>query len=269
MSRGLGDDVRPSRTLTSRTQRARRRGGRWPVAAATSLVLAGCGRTNTSGPRPVLLFAGTGTSPGDVSAVEQVLQDREVGYATIDSRELDAMSASELASYRLLLIPGGNFEVMGRSLAPQTPAKIRDAVTKGLAYLGICAGAFYAGDSPYQGLNLTGGVRFRFYADDQRGIRKAVLRIESASGEAIDSYWEDGPELSGRGEVVATYPDGSPAVAQGRFGDGFLILVGVHPEAPGRWRRHLSSSQAAAIANRYAGTIVTAAIDRRPLPHFE
>jgi glutamine amidotransferase-like uncharacterized protein len=33
-------------------------------------------------------------------------------------------------------------------------------VQNGLNYLGVCAGAFFAGNSPTNGLNLTSGVKF-------------------------------------------------------------------------------------------------------------
>jgi hypothetical protein len=47
----------------------------------------------------------------------------------------------------------------------------------GLNYLAICAGAFFAGASPYSGLDLTSGVRFGFYSLEARGIRKAPVEI--------------------------------------------------------------------------------------------
>jgi hypothetical protein len=48
----------------------------------------------------------------------------------------------------------------------------RNTVRGGLSYLGICAGAFFAGASPYNGLNLTSGVRFPFYALNVHCIRE-------------------------------------------------------------------------------------------------
>ena len=70
------------------------------------------------------------------------------------------MSESQLSVYRLLIVPGGNFEQIGNGLTSSTTANVRNAVRNGLNYLGICAGAFFAGNSPYNGLNLTSGVRF-------------------------------------------------------------------------------------------------------------
>jgi hypothetical protein len=81
---------------------------------------------------------------------------------------------------------------------------MHDAITGGVSYLGICAGAFFAGGArDYASLNLTAGVKFAFYSAEERGIRKAALAIASADGETRDQYWEDGPQLAGWGAAVA------------------------------------------------------------------
>lgn len=219
---------------------------------------------------PILLFTGVGTSPGDVAAVERVLDDIHLEYATVTSAQLNRMSASQLLAYRLVIVPGGNFIDMSGSLTPRTTANLHDAVQGGVSYLGICAGAFLAGDGRgyYNSLDLTSGVRFGFYAAENRGIRKAAVGIVGVDAPAIDHYWEDGPELTGWGTVVAKYPDGTPAVVEGTSGQGWVILVGVHPEAPETWRRGMTFRTPASVANAYAGTLVRAALTRTWLPHY-
>jgi glutamine amidotransferase-like uncharacterized protein len=56
------------------------------------------------------------------------------------------MTAPQLMTYRLVIVPGGNFTHMSASLTPQTTARMHDAVQLGVNYLGICAGAFLAAD---------------------------------------------------------------------------------------------------------------------------
>jgi glutamine amidotransferase-like uncharacterized protein len=138
----------------------------------------------------------------------------------------------------------------------------------GLNYLGICAGAFFAGNSPYNGLNLTSGVRFPFYAAEASGIRKAAVQIAIAGSSPLEQYWEDGPQLTGWGDVVAEYADGTPAVAQGKFGNGAVILLGTHPEAPEGWRAGLPFHGSGATARAYAATLITAALNATPLEHY-
>jgi glutamine amidotransferase-like uncharacterized protein len=223
----------------------------------------------TSGDTPsILLFAGTGTSPNDVAALERLLGEKSLAYSTADSRRLNAMTESELRAHRLLIVPGGNFVDIGSGLTPGTAVRLRDTIRNGVSYLGICAGAFFAGNSPYNGLNLTSGVRFTFYAAEDRGIRKAPVPITAAGMPTVEHYWEDGPQLAGWGDVVAKYPDGTPAVVQGKFGDGWVILSGIHPEAPESWRRGMSFTTPASAANAYAVTLIEAALNRRPLAHY-
>jgi len=164
-------------------------------------------------------------------------------------------------------VPGGNFLSIGRNLTPVAIAHVHDAVEDGLSYLGICAGAFLAGDSPYNGINLT-GVRFRFYSAESRGIRRAAVPISSPDAPTLEHYWEDGPELSGWGEAIAKYPDGTPAVAQGMVGKGWTILAGVHPEAPENWRVGMTFATPASVDNAYATTLIEAALEGRALTHY-
>ena len=159
---------------------------------------------------------------------------------------------------------------MGQSLTPGATANIRKSVQDGLNYLGICAGGFLAGhyNPPYNGLNLTSGVRFGFYAAEARGIRKTAVPIAVAGEPASDQYWEDGPEFTGWGAVVGKYPDGTPAIVEGTFGSGWVILSGVHPEAPANWRQGMTFNTPVNVDNEYAGTLVRAAMNRISLSHY-
>jgi glutamine amidotransferase-like uncharacterized protein len=216
----------------------------------------------------VLLFVGRGTSPNDVAAFEHILSGSRIDYATATSAQLDKLSESELRAYGLLVVPGGNFEEIGKGLDAGTPVRLRSAIGNGLNYLGVCAGAFFAGDSPYNGLNLTSGVRFRFYSAEDRGIRKTAVAISTPDGSPLDHYWEDGPQLTGWGEVAAKYPDGTPAIVQGTFGQGWVILTGTHPEAPESWRRGMNFTTPVSASQAYAATLIDAAVNQRRLPHY-
>jgi glutamine amidotransferase-like uncharacterized protein len=217
---------------------------------------------------PILLFNGTGTSPNDVKAIEAILTERDLSYATVSSAQLDSMSQADLMTHHLLIVPGGNFIDIGNALAPSTMTSIHYAVEGGLNYLGICAGAFIAGHGKYRCFDLTSGVRFNFYSDESRGIRKAAVPITSADNEVLEQYWEDGPQLSGWGDVVAKYPDGTPAVAQGTCGKGCVILSGVHPEAPANWRRGMTFTTPTSADNAYAASLIDAALNGMSLPHY-
>jgi glutamine amidotransferase-like uncharacterized protein len=220
------------------------------------------------GPREkanILLFTGTGTSSGDVAAIESLLDEMRLGFDTTSSSRLNGMVEADLRGYKLLIVPGGNFMHMGENLNAAANGNVRHAVRSGLNYLGICAGAILA---DVNGFNLTEGVRFRFYSAEDRGIRKAVVAIAGADGSTLDQYWEDGPQLSGWGTVVAKYPDGTPAIAQGAVGSGWVLLTGVHPEAPESWRRRMTFRTPASADRAYAATLVRAALERTRLAVF-
>jgi len=230
------------------------------------LISTACGHHRAAS--PILLFNGTGTSPNDVAAFEAVLNGKGLDYATVNSSELNNMSEPQLRMFRLLIVPGGNFEQIGKNLTSGTAANVRAAVEHGLNYLGVCAGAFFAGDSPFNGLNLTSGVKFRFYAAENQGMRKAAVPITVAGAPTLEHYWEDGPELTGWGTVVGKYPDGTPAIVEGSVGSGWVILSGIHPEAPDRWRRGMTFHTPAADDNAYAALLILAALNREPLAHY-
>ena len=219
--------------------------------------------------QPVLLFTGAGTSAPDVAAIIAVLNTRGLGYTVADSSQLNGMSEAQLGGYKLLIVPGGDSTVIGGNLSPGTTANIRGAVSDyGVHYLGICAGAFFGGYSIYNGVDLTGGVFFNFYADEAKGIHVEPVRLSFPSQGPMDVYWQDGPQLSGWGLVVAKFPDGTPAIVEGMSGNGFVVFTGVHLEAPAGWRESMNFSTSLLADLAYAGTVVQAAYTGTALDHF-
>lgn len=218
---------------------------------------------------PVLLFNGTGTSSSDVAAVETVLNNLKLSYTTANSSQLDGMTEAKLKTYRLLIVPGGNSITIGKNLSASATTTIHNAITNdGLHYLGICAGAFFGGYSIYNGLDLTSGVWFNFYADENKGIHKEMVTLSFPNNTTMDMYWQDGPQLSGWGSIIAKYPDGTPALAEGKSGNGWVILSGVHPEAPASWRHGMKYKTPVATDLTYAGTLVEAALNGTSLSHY-
>jgi len=229
----------------------------------------GAQQANTNlGTTPVLIFNGTGTSSTDVAAVEAVVKAKGLAYHTANSSQLDSMSQAQLLAYRLFIVPGGNSITIGHYLTSKATSTVRYAVSQGLNYLGICAGAFFGGYSSYNGLNLTSGVWFGFYADHYKGINKEAVAISFPNGTKLDIYWQDGPQASGWGKVVGKYPNGTTAITEGYWGKGFVLLSCVHPEAPAGWRSGMNFFTPLDVDLAFAGTLVTSALNRVMLPHF-
>ena len=109
---------------------------------------------------------------------------------------------------------------------------IRNHVSKGNPYLGICMGAYWA-DRDY--FNILDGVRVEQYikrpnADTRRPHAKGQL-VEW-QGQLERMYFYDGACMVGSNmDVVATYSNGDPmAIIQGKIG-----LIGCHLESEKVW----------------------------------
>lgn len=227
------------------------------------------GAVGTTTTPTVLLFNGNGTSSSDVTAVEAILATLKLTYATANTSQMNALSETQLKAYKLLIVPGGNSITIGNNLSKTATTNIHNAVINdGLHYMGICAGAFFGGYSIYNGLNLTSGVWFNYYADENKGIHKEAVEITQPNGTQLDQYWQDGPQLNSWGKIVGKYPDGTAAIVEGASGKGYVILSGVHPEAPASWRTGMTFTTSVAVDNAYAATLVTAALNGTSLPHY-
>jgi glutamine amidotransferase-like uncharacterized protein len=225
---------------------------------------------STTSTAPVLIFNGTGTISNAVSAIENVVHAAGLAYKTINSSQLNSTSQATLAKYRLFIVPGGNSITIGKYLTNQAVSNVRNAVAQnGMNYLGMCAGAFFGSYSSYnRALNLTSGKWFKFFADYYKGIHKESVLISFPARSKLDIYWQNGPTVAGWGKVVGKYPNGTAAIAEGYWGKGFVILSGVHPEAPSSWRYGMSFSTPVDVDLSYAQTLVRAAINRTMLPHY-
>ena len=73
---------------------------------------------------------------------------------------------------------------------------------------------------------------------------------------------------AGWGEVVSKYPDGTPATVQGRYGSGWVVLTGVHPEAPENWRKEFFFTTPIESSHNYAAMLIKAAIKKNSNASF-
>jgi glutamine amidotransferase-like uncharacterized protein len=230
-------------------------------------VVAFCQPVRANALATVLLFNGTGSSPTDVVALENILTAMGLTYATANSAQMNAMSKATIGSYKMIVWPGGNSIDMGNSLTASATALVRNAVVQtGVSYIGFCAGAFMAESSTeYNVFNLA-GTWFDFY---QANVTNMVWTT-FANGFQRDLVYWDGPEIDGFGSVIAKYPNGQSAIAEAWVGKGFVVLSGVHPEAPADWRVGFASPDVDGVAAdvAFATTLLNAAISKTLLAHF-
>ena len=150
----------------------------------------------------------------------------------------------------MVAVPGGigdadTFKQLFKNNGP----RVRQFITAGGRYLGICMGAYWAGSHYLNVLDSVDAVQYlkRPGTDTRRPHAKNIS--VTWHGKPINMFWYDGCALVGdhkRFETVATYVNGDPmAIYQDRIG-----LIGCHPEADKFWydgyswmRRHWTGGQ--------------------------
>jgi glutamine amidotransferase-like uncharacterized protein len=134
----------------------------------------------------------------------------------------------------LICIPGGFGDAASFDyLLSENGNRIKEFVINGGAYLGICMGAYWAGQ--YY-LDILEGIDAEQYitrpnADTRRPHAKNL--DVTWNGKQEQMYFYDGCSLVGNGKykTVATYANGDPmAIIQNRIG-----LIGCHPESEQHW----------------------------------
>lgn len=145
-----------------------------------------------------------------------------------------------LAGAALYVQPGGGQDIPGAaaSIGKNSLKAVRQYVSNGGRYLGICMGAYLAGDP---GFGLVAG-EVDSEVDRPRsalhGIADTVTPVVWR-GQKRWIYFQDGamlPDAPGA-VVLATYPNRDIAAATYRYGKGRVGLVGPHPEADESWYR--------------------------------
>lgn len=142
----------------------------------------------------------------------------------------------------MVCIPGGFGDAESFDyLLSENGTRIKEFVQQGGAYLGICMGAYWAGQ--YY-LDILEGVDAEQYitrpkTDTRRPHAKNI--DVTWKGQPTKMYFYDGCALVGNGnfETVATYANGDAmAIIQNRIG-----LIGCHPESEKHWYENYSWMQ--------------------------
>ncbi len=142
----------------------------------------------------------------------------------------------------MVCIPGGFGDAESFDyLLSENGTRIKEFVQQGGAYLGICMGAYWAGQ--YY-LDILEGVDAEQYitrpkTDTRRPHAKNI--DVTWRGQPTKMYFYDGCALVGNGnfETVATYANGDAmAIIQNRIG-----LIGCHPESEKHWYENYSWMQ--------------------------
>ena len=150
----------------------------------------------------------------------------------------------------MVCIPGGFGDASSFDyLLGENGDRIKEFVQRGGAYLGICMGAYWAGQHYLDILKGVDAVQYitRPNTDTRRPHAKSLDVIWNGKHEQM--YFYDGCALIGNGKykTVATYTNGDPmAIIQNRMG-----LIGCHPESEQHWYDSYSWMQGKYHQNRH------------------
>ncbi|VWD36796.1 biotin-protein ligase [Burkholderia lata] len=196
-----------------------------------------------SASRPVaLVYRGPAACDGCPETIAQRLRESRHRFRVIyvGPAEKLKITPAVLAGAALYVQPGGGQDIRGAaaSIGKRSIEAVRHYVSNGGRYLGICMGAYLAGDP---GFGLVAG---EFDSEVDRpgstlhGIADTVTPVVWR-GKKRWIYFQDGAMLpAAPGAVVlATYPNRDIAAATYRYGKGRVGLVGPHPEADESWYR--------------------------------
>ena len=200
-----------------------------------------------SDPRPLaLVYDGPQGCPECAPAIAAVLEDAPAPFRVefVGPGTGTDLTAEVLAEAELYVQPGGgdDLEATWSDLEPQAGV-VRDWVERGGSYLGLCFGAYLAGRDP--GFDLLPGDAFGWAGSPGASVpdeRDTVIPV-TWRGEERWVYFQDGPGFAlrpgaeeGAGvQVLATYPNGVPAVLVAPYGAGRVGVAGPHPEADESW----------------------------------
>ncbi|MFO8060101.1 MAG: BPL-N domain-containing protein [Bacillota bacterium] len=191
------------------------------------------------------VFTGRGSFEEGVRAIQNFLDHHGISWGEID--ESIPETADLLEEYDLLWFPGG-FSEQYRYYV-QSHDRIRDFVSSGGGFIGICAGAYYAsdtmrwrgGDPADYPLNLFAGEAAGPIGPPASWGNPTPLVLAGdhpanrGANPVLDVYYLDGPQFSGGGEqsfeVLARYQvNDGPAAITFTYGSGTVLLLGPHPE---------------------------------------
>ncbi len=227
------------------------------------------------GEAKVLLLSGSGTWPAEIYSLEKILREHGVQSRQATSQQLENLDLDSLASYSLLVVPGGNAITLTAELSKKTRLNIRTAVRdRGMSYLGFCAGAWMAispggtqTEAPPYGFGLIDGPLQSEAIYQRSGSAYTIADAIFPGGAKRPLLWWGGPITpEGEGSVIARYPDGGAAISQLSVGQGWAVLSGLHPAATPEVFEALGLDPATPTSLDFAWKLLQSALTKTPLP---
>ena len=216
----------------------------WIIIFSVLLLFYGCKKPSV--PQTCLdveIYSDAGVWQEGVDRIQMLLRRQNLKFGRINADRIKNYGFNECT--RAFILPGGNEDDYWKALREAGMERIRNFISSGGGYLGICAGA-YAGASRgvWEGRSYPGMLRLfpgtaiapipeiaPWPKNARTTIRIVPNPVFSKSGTLRILYW-GGPYFEGKGfGVIAVYTViNKPAVIYGGYGAGRWVLTGPHPE---------------------------------------
>lgn len=216
------------------------------VAAAPPMLLGCAAPARAPAPlaeRPLaVVYRGPAAYPDcSVAAKEALDAGGAVRTAYVGPHEKAQLDWRTLAAAALYVHPGGGDLEPAWHVMAQDAALLADWVRGGGRYLGLCLGAYLAGDDP--GFALWPGKVFDYISTPRAEVTTPAPAVVQVTWRDTVKrlYFQDGTAFSAADDravtPLASYRNGQLASASAPVGSGRVTLTGPHPEAPLSWFR--------------------------------
>jgi glutamine amidotransferase-like uncharacterized protein len=170
--------------------------------------------------KTICLYTGKGAY--QAKDVENFLAVFDFDYKRLNEHDL-----GELNNQDIFIVPGGEIKAYLPAWGTDGIEKIREFVSSGGIYIGICGGAYVAGKS-FKGVP---GLNF-FPKELIHRKFQTIIEVSDVAGNRWQLISENGPDLSELtpDKIILTDNDGKPQAIRIKCGKGLVYLFSSHPE---------------------------------------
>jgi len=225
----------------------------WTFALVTALLGSPFAFADLAGPIRIALYNDAGAAGKGVPSVTTIL-DHAGGYEVTVFKAADVVHGA-LENKDVVIFTGGSGSKEGAALGEAGRETVKQFVKDGGGYLGICAGAYLACSKFPWSLGLLDAQTVsqkwrRGVGDVQLEITPAGQHLSTLTAGNRNVHYANGPVIkpAGRSDLAPYEPlaffrtelaengtpvgamVNTPAIVQGRFGKGRIVISSPHPE---------------------------------------
>jgi glutamine amidotransferase-like uncharacterized protein len=196
----------------------------------------------------VALYSDNGCWDESLQALENMFAWMGYTVTQVDAAYIN----KNIGTFKILCVPGGDMYQYSQDISAAGKENIRDFIRHGGAYIGICGGAYFAGEKViWRGQQLSMTPLGLFSGMTQGPIDEIIPYPDCGMCKItiIDSthpitrsepdslwvlyYWGPAliPDQDAAVTILGRYADSSePAMLAFEYGDGRVFIIGTHPE---------------------------------------